>query len=128
MNNKYTDLRNLYRFSLSKLFLFLLIVSKGFSAPLNGQELLEREVSVSFNGETLDQVIDVMTYDFDIKFTYNSRDLNFEEKIFYKAEKEPIGVVLENIFDPIGISYLLIDDKIALKRNLNPKRFLRLVH
>ncbi|MGB2152736.1 MAG: SusC/RagA family TonB-linked outer membrane protein [Flavobacteriaceae bacterium] len=122
MNNKYTDLRNLYRFSLSKLFLFLLIVSKGFSAPLNGQELLEREVSVSFNGETLDQVIDVMTDDFDIKFTYNSRDLNFEEKIFYKAEKEPIGVVLENIFDPIGISYLLIDDKIALKKKPESKK------
>ena len=115
-NNLYTGFERLFKSYLTKLFLILLFVSKSFSAPLNGQDLLDKKVSVSFNGETLTEVIKVFSNDFDIKFTYNSRDFNFSTKVFFSADQQPLGNVLENIFDPLGITFLLIDDQIALRR------------
>ena len=105
-NNLYTGFERLFKSYLTKLFLILLFVSKSFSAPLNGQDLLDKKVSVSFNGETLTEVIKVFSNDFDIKFTYNSRDFNFKTKVFFSADQQPLGNVLENIFDPLGITFL----------------------
>jgi len=115
-NNLYTGFERLFKSYLTQLFLILLFVSKSFSAPLNGQDLLDKKVSVSFNGETLTEVIKVFSNDFDIKFTYNSRDFNFKTKVFFSADQQPLGNVLENIFDPLGITFLLIDDQIALRK------------
>ena len=123
MNSKFIKAIRLCKSSYTKIFLLLLFVTKGFSAPLNGQGLLDKKVSVSFSGETLGVVINTLSDKLDIQFTYNSRDLNFDERVFYRANNELIGNVLDNIFDPLGISYLLVDNKIALRKKATSKNF-----
>jgi TonB-linked SusC/RagA family outer membrane protein len=118
-NNMYSGFERFTKSYITQFFLILLFISKSFSAPLNGQDLLNKKVSVSFNGETLTEVIKVFSKDFDIKFTYNSRDFDFNTKVFFSADQQPLGDVLENIFDPLGITFLLIDDQIALRKKSN---------
>ena len=123
MNSKFIKAIRLCKSSYTKIFLLLLFVTKGFSAPLNGQGLLDKKVSVSFSGETLGVVINTLSDKLDIQFTYNSRDLNFDERVFYRANNELIGNVLDNIFGPLDISYLLVDNKIALRKKATSKNF-----
>ena len=98
----------------------LLNDSKERLVPKN--DSLDRIVSVAFHGETLDEVIDSLSKNFKIKFTYINKDLDFNHQIYFKAEDKSLRFILTNIFDPLGIAYLQIEDQIALRKVTKGKK------
>jgi hypothetical protein len=61
------------------------MVNKSLSSPLIGQGSLNEKITVSFSGETLGQVLDYLSKEFKIKFTYNSRELDLNQRVYFKA-------------------------------------------
>lgn len=117
MNSKFKrETITVLKFSFIQCFLLIFFINLGLSASLKGQDLLSQKSTVSFNGESLEFVIKELKKEFKIKFTYNSRTLDFEQKVFFEAKDKTLKFILDSIFPPLGISYLQVNNQIALKR------------
>lgn len=104
------------RLTLLQSFLMLSCISYSFAGKVDGQEILDKRVSLNLPGREVKAVLKTITAVTDIGFTYSNNVLPGKQKVTVVAHDERLGDVLSNIFKPLHITFEVIGHQIVLKR------------
>ncbi|HVW60071.1 MAG TPA: SusC/RagA family TonB-linked outer membrane protein [Puia sp.] len=104
------------RVTLLHVFLALSCMSYCFAGTADGQEVLDKRISLNLSSKEIKTVLRTITTSAEVGFTYNSRILPGNRKITVIANEERLGDVLSRIFGPLDISYEAIGRQIVLKK------------
>ncbi len=100
---------------MQRIFTFLmglLCLSLSVSAQ---QDILDKQVSISYNQVKLGDILDDLQKKYDLKFTYANDQILLGKKVSLAAENKKISEILDELFSPLQIEYHLINHKIILK-------------
>src|SRR5579862_1844899 len=104
------------RISLLQIVLTLSVISATFANHANGQEILDRKLSLDMEGKEIKAVLKTIAADLQIGFTYNN-NIPVRQKVTVVAHEEKLGDVLTKIFLPLSISYTVIGNQVILKKS-----------
>ena len=85
-----------------------------FSTPLFAQ-LQDIKLDYTYEGESLEYVINDLYERYDLRFAYSSRFIPLETSVAAKAEKQEITSALDALFEPLQVSYRFIGSQIVLR-------------
>lgn len=84
--------------------------------PVNGQQtILNKQVSLEFENETLEKILSEITDQTGVHFSYNSRAIKSSQLITVLVIKQSLGEVLNYLADHAGIEYQLYKSQVILK-------------
>ncbi|HKZ37473.1 MAG TPA: TonB-dependent receptor, partial [Chryseolinea sp.] len=102
------------KISFIQLFLAIILVSFSYAHHARGQEALNSEISLKIVHARLGKVLSVLEKAAAVKFAYSPQVINDRQFVSLNANKEKLGIVLNNLLSPIGISYEFIGGRISL--------------
>ncbi|WP_229201330.1 SusC/RagA family TonB-linked outer membrane protein [Arcticibacterium luteifluviistationis] len=102
--------------TLLQLFLTLLFTSSTWATNVKGQDMLDRKVTITLNQTSLIDALQEIEEKTGVKFSYNSRMTELNEKVNLTAEDEALSSVLTKTLKPLGVSYILISNRIVLRK------------
>ena len=105
------------RVSLLQFFLVLSCVSYSFAGTANGQEILDKKVSLNLPSKEIRTVLKAIAASTEIGFTYSNEVLQNRQRITVIANDERLGDLLQRILGPLHISYEVIGHQIVLKKD-----------
>jgi len=104
------------RVTLLQYFLVLSCISYCFAGKADGQEILDKKVSLNLASKEIRTVLKAIAASAETGFTYSNDVLQSRQKITIVANEERLGDVLEKIFSPLHISFEVIGHQIVLKK------------
>lgn len=113
--------RLLYRIMKITLFQFVLALvfsSVTLANNVNGQRKLDTKVTIAVENLSLDNVLSKLQKSARVKFSYNSRLPQLNQKITIEAHQETLSSILNRILKPLNLTYTEISDQIILQNNL----------
>lgn len=107
-------------FRIMKITLFQLLLAFVFSTvtmanSVNGQKKLDTKVTLSIENLTLYNALVKLEKTAKVKFSYNSRISQLNQKVNYKANDELLSSILSNILKPLNITYSEVSNQIVLQ-------------
>jgi iron complex outermembrane receptor protein len=105
------------RVTLLQFFLLVSCISYSFAGTADGQEILEKKVSLNLPSKEIKTILKAIAASTEIGFTYSNDVLQNRQKITVIANEERLGDVLEKIFGPLHISFEVIGRQIVLKKD-----------
>jgi TonB-linked SusC/RagA family outer membrane protein len=110
--------RLLYR--IMKITLFQIVLAFVFSTVLmansvKGQKKLDTKVTISITNLSLSNALSKLEKSANVKFSYNSRITQLNQKVNINADDEILSSVLNEILLPLNISYSEISNQIVLQ-------------
>ncbi|MBN2485077.1 MAG: TonB-dependent receptor [Bacteroidales bacterium] len=83
--------------------------------PANAQETpLKLTATVNFNNVTLESALNTLSYDYNIQFSYSSRNIPVDKKINYSAQNKPLGQIITDILDQSGVQFENVNGYLVL--------------
>ncbi len=113
--------RLLYRIMKITLFQFILALifsSVTLANSVNGQRKLDTKVTIAVENLSLDNVLSKLEKSANVKFSYNSRLPQLNQKISIKANQETLSNILNQILKPLSINFTEISNQIILQNNI----------
>ncbi|MCF2502007.1 TonB-dependent receptor [Dyadobacter sp. CY107] len=108
----------LARISIGQILLIVLLVGTAFSAIPDKQNILDQRISLRVTAMSLDQVLEKIEQQVEVKFVYSHQVISADRKVTLQDENSRLESVLKNILDPLGVSYKLSGrSTILLKRS-----------
>lgn len=104
------------RVTLLQCFLLLSCISYTFAGNADGQEILDKKVSLNLSSREIKAVLKTIAASTQIGFTYTNNILPDKQKITLVAREERLGDVLKRILSPYNISFEVIGRQIVLKK------------
>ncbi|SDE84748.1 TonB-linked outer membrane protein, SusC/RagA family [Dyadobacter soli] len=101
--------------SLQQIVLLIVAAQLAMAAPLAGQNLLDKRVTLSLNRTSLGTALQQLEKTAEIKFSYNSRMLPLKFTVSVNAQNEPLAAVLDKLLLPNKISYKQVSNRIVLR-------------
>ena len=102
---------------LLQFFLTVTLVSYTFANNAEGQEILDRKVSLNLPPGEMKAALKTIAAAAEVGFTYNSKILPQKKMNAVVALNERLGDVLNRLFGPFHISYEVIGTQIVLNKN-----------
>jgi TonB-linked SusC/RagA family outer membrane protein len=107
-------------FRIMKITLFQLVLAFVFSTvtmanSVNGQKKLDTKVTIVVSNLSLDDALSKLQKSAHVKFSYNSRITQLNQKVSIDANEEALSSVLNEILLPLNISYSEISNQIVLQ-------------
>jgi iron complex outermembrane receptor protein len=102
--------------SLLQILLTVSFVSYSFAKNADGQEILDKKVSLNLPSKEIKAVLKTIAASTQVGFTYSNATLPGKQKITVVANDERLGDVLTRIFTPLSVSFEVIGNQIVLKR------------
>jgi len=87
---------------------------------LQAQDLTKR-ITIHAKGEKPEKILKEIGRQGHIHFSYNPRIFQSVEKADLVAENQSIRLVLEQLLDPLGITYSISESQVILKKEVNGK-------
>ncbi|AEI51235.1 TonB-dependent receptor plug [Runella slithyformis DSM 19594] len=81
----------------------------------HSQEILSQSVSLAVENAEMKQVLTLLEKQVNVRFVYSSSAINTRQKLSIKATNKRLELVLEEIFKPIAIKYVVSENRILLK-------------
>ena len=111
-------------FRIMKITLFQFILAFVFSAvafanSAKGQKKLDTKVTISISNLSLYEALSKIEKNANVKFSYNSRISQLNEKINLRAEEEILSSVLNRILKPLKIGYSEVSNQIVLQSKID---------
>ncbi len=106
----------LMKMTLYQFLLALVFSTVAFANSLKGQGKLDTKVTISINEVNLNKALAELSKTADVKFSYNSRMVSFDQKVSVEAEDELLSTVLFKILRPLNITYALVSNQIVLQK------------
>lgn len=102
------------RISLLQLILTVLVLNGALAA--RAQELLDQKISVRLENQTVREALQTLEKKAHIRFVYSSQVVQLERKITLSVTEERLATVLDRLFRPLQIRYVVNGNQIALVR------------
>ena len=110
-------LSKIVKISLSQIALLLIFSSITLAMPVKAQEILDTKISLALKNVSLETSLDELEKIAQVKFSYNSRALNLDQKVTVIANKEALSRVLDRILQPLNIQYFQVSNRIVLRNS-----------
>ncbi len=110
-----------------KLFFFFLLVL--FTIPSFGQDktpVLEREVSITATNQTLESVLNNMSFQADFVFSYSPEAINHKRSVNLNVKDKSVRYTLNSLFKDENVEYKVRGKYIILKKKSAPKEDVRI--
>lgn len=102
------------KISFLQLFLALVFISVTYAFDSNGQESLNKEITLKMLDVRLDKALSALEKSADVKFAYSSRVIDDRQIVSFTATNEKLSAVLDKLLTPLDISYEYIGGRISL--------------
>ena len=99
------------RISLLQLILTVLVLNGALAA--RAQELLDQKISVRLENQTVREALQTLEKKAHIRFVYSSQVVQLERKITLSVTEERLATVLDRLFRPLQIRYVVNGNQIA---------------
>lgn len=98
--------------------ILLITTSAGtlFANNLDGQEVLNRKVSLVAEQKEVKAILNELSKIADIKFVYSAQRIRCRQKVSMRAKDEKLGDILDELLLPLDIFYFVSGDQIVLVR------------
>ena len=106
----------LMKMTLYQFVLALIFSTVTMANSLNGQGKLDTKVTISITNVDLNKALAELSKTADVKFSYNSRMVSFDQKVTVKAENEVLSTVLSRVLKPLNIAYTMVSNQIVLQK------------
>ncbi|WP_367751800.1 TonB-dependent receptor [Flavobacterium sp. WC2430] len=104
------------KITLLQLVLAFVFSSVTFANTIRGQKKLDTKISISVTDLNLDVVLTKIEKLSNVKFSYNSRMSQLNQKVNVYAENEALSSVLNRILKPLKINYSEVSNQIVLQK------------
>jgi len=102
-------------FPIKKVLLFF-VFALSINLNLYSQEYNHTQlITVKYNSVSLESVLNLLSTDYNIRFSYSSKQIPTDFKITYSAINKSLETVLTDIFDQAGIRYEIVNNYFVLK-------------
>jgi len=108
--NKYFVKNNIIIYS------FLIVVLFFFNTHLSYAQDLSKKVSIKMKDKPLNEVINEISKQGNINFSYSSQIITIDKRISIKAKNKSIKEILDEVLLKNGIDYLIIENQVILKQ------------
>jgi TonB-dependent SusC/RagA subfamily outer membrane receptor len=111
--------RLLHRIMKITLFQFVLVFvfsSVTVANSVNGQKKLDTKVTLALANLSLETALSKIEKSANVKFSYNSRLVQFNQKVSLQADQESLSSVLTRILKPFNITYVEVSNQIVLQK------------
>ncbi|WEK33958.1 MAG: TonB-dependent receptor [Candidatus Pseudobacter hemicellulosilyticus] len=85
-----------------------------YAKDLNGQDILDRKISLSVEKESLLKVIVSIQKQIDSKFIFSANAIQANREISCFAVKKPLSVLLKELLEPLHIGFRVVDEQVVL--------------
>jgi TonB-linked SusC/RagA family outer membrane protein len=102
------------KITFSQILIAALLSTLAYSSPLRAQSVLDKTVSLSFKQVTVQEVLNYLQKDNDIKFIYSKNSINLSQKVTLNFENKSLKSVLDQLLKSNGIDYEVLKDRIVL--------------
>jgi TonB-linked SusC/RagA family outer membrane protein len=103
------------RISILQLVLIFLFTGGSWGRSMNGQDLLDRRVSLKISQSELRNVLTLISKEARVRFTYNSKAIRADRKVDVNVRNERLEVVLAQLLKPLNIEQNIVDEQIILR-------------
>lgn len=113
------------RISLYQFFLLVMCGTITHAHDTYAQEVLNQPISVVGSQVELREVIAQIEQQANVRFVYSTK-INFRQRVTVNARRIRLSMILDEILDPIAVSYEVINDRILLKKRKAAQSFIPL--
>ena len=106
--NLFTFSTAIMKFTLVQLTLSFLFVCNTYAYKVEGQEVLDKKISLELFNQEFKSALGSIAKQADIKFTYASGILKSDKRITLSAKNQRLGSVLDQLFKPLQIEYEVV--------------------
>lgn len=104
----------LMKISLTQMLIAILCMSVSYARDAYGQEMLDQKVTLKLTNEDLKTTLGTIERTANVRFIYNPKEIKVSQRINVDAKNEKLKEVLEQVFNPLKISYEIKGKQIAL--------------
>lgn len=116
---KHDLLVRIMKISIQQIGLLLLVVSISNATSLSGQNILEKQISLTVENKPLKTVLTQIEKEANVRFMYSSKVVGAERKVDLTVSRHPLGAVLHTLFEPLGVGYRISGQHIILSCTRN---------
>jgi len=109
-------LRISMRVSIYQLVIALIFAGVSLADDAHGQDMLNQKITINANNESIKEVLRQLNKLTSVRFTYNSTLLLADRRVTIAAVNKPLHAVLDEIFVPLQINYVVQNKLILLKQ------------
>lgn len=102
------------KISVIQFILTLFCLSLFISNDLKAQGVLDKEITISIERTQLKNALNKLEKQAETKFAYSPNIVQDLQKVSLHADNEKLGDVLNDLLAPLGISFIVIADRISL--------------
>ena len=110
------NLEKVMKISCIQLLLATLMMSISWANDGKAQDLLNTKVTVSFQNQDIETVLEKIGKKADARFMYSPELIQADRKVNFEANNEKLSVVLDNLLKPLKLTYQVLGKQIVLKR------------
>ncbi len=118
---KHDLLFRIMRISIQQISMLLLAVSISNATVLSGQNVLEQRISIKAENKPLKSVLFQIEKEANVRFMYSSKVVGADRKVDVSATRQPLGEILQAVFEPLGLGYRISGEHIILSRIRTPE-------
>lgn len=108
------------KITFTQLLLVMIFTNLSLAHSSLAQEILSRPVSIDMKSRELGSVLDRISKEAQIKFTYAPTIINVDQKISFTASNEKLHLVLDRLLKPLNIKYEIDGKFIVLRPKILP--------
>jgi len=109
------------KISVFQMILAVVFVGIAMATPAKGQEMLDSKVTLVLNNVSLENALSEIEKTAHVKFSYNSRTLNLNQKVSVSEKNESLSTILTKMLKPLSIKYVVVSKKIVLRKEIGSK-------
>ncbi|MFH2142330.1 MAG: TonB-dependent receptor [Bacteroidota bacterium] len=102
-----------------KIILFINLCVLISTSSIAQQDVLEQKISVNYKNQPLGLVIDKISSDYKINFTYNNNLFPGDITVSIKMKNKKLHEVFDRLFTNTGIEYLVVENQIIFRKAEN---------
>ncbi|MGO4773019.1 SusC/RagA family TonB-linked outer membrane protein [Flavobacterium sp. W22_SRS_FK3] len=110
-------LHRIMKITLFQFALAFVFSSVTMASSVNGQRKLDTKVTIAVENLSLDNTLSKLEKSAHVKFSYNSRLPQLNQKVSIEANQETLESILNRILKPFNITYSEISNQIVLQKS-----------
>lgn len=99
-------------------FIIMAFMGSAFAKDVNAQGIMDRKISLNIINNNFSEVLNHLEKLADVKFIYSSAIIESERKVTYTSKNIPLSVLLEQMLQPLRLTFEVSGKLIVIKRKL----------
>ncbi|QHT67636.1 TonB-dependent receptor [Rhodocytophaga rosea] len=117
----YADIGKMMRVTIAQITALLLFTTLSYAGDSQAQAVLDRDITLHVKKLSLAKVLTQIEKQADVKFVYSQEFIRVHEKITLDASNKKLSAVLDELLEPLQITYEVVSQQIVLRKKKEKK-------